>query len=180
MHNLNTTLFSFIYQGTGYWPLLDHAFVVLTSYITYGVVAIVLMHFVFYARTIHKKAFTELAVSVGLTAAIVWIMKIIIAEPRPFVVIANVFPLVSASAHQSFPSMHAAITMCLAIAVLPYHKHFGHLLLAFAFVVGLSRLYVGVHYPFDIGVGFLIGFVVAKGVYRAIGYTTTPFISPHL
>ncbi len=56
--------------------------------------------------------------------------------------------------------------MAIAIAVLPYHKRLGYILLAFAFVVGLSRLYVGVHYPFDVGVGFLIGYLIPKLIYK--------------
>jgi undecaprenyl-diphosphatase len=40
----------------------------------------------------------------------------------------------------------------------------------FALVIGFSRIYVGVHYPFDVAAGALFGMVIGAGVFTV--YTT--------
>jgi undecaprenyl-diphosphatase len=81
-------------------------------------------------------------------------------------VLADVTPLVSATPFESFPSAHAALTMALAVSVMPFRRHLGHMLIAFAILVGLSRLYVGVHYPLDVVVGFLFGIVISLAIHN--------------
>ncbi len=175
MSNFNDYLFILVYQGTGYWPLLDRFFIILTSYAVYVVLLALLVYVlgVHPLKGIDVKAVStrfkeggEVALSLFLTSIVVYLVKIFVALPRPFVALAQVTPLIDASPYQSFPSGHAALTMAAAIAVLPYHKHLGHLLIAFSLVIALSRLYVGVHYPFDVGVGLLIGYLVPKIIHR--------------
>ena len=81
-------------------------------------------------------------------------------------VLAEVRPLVTEMPFESFPSAHAAITLALAIVVARYHRRLGKLLILFAVLVGLSRLYVGVHYPVDVIAGFVIGWGIATGMVR--------------
>jgi undecaprenyl-diphosphatase len=75
------------------------------------------------------------------------------------------------SGHDSFPSNHAAnggaITAVLAIATpWPVAIAGGALTL----IVGLSRVYLGVHFPTDVLAGFAVGgflgFVTARLIYR--------------
>lgn len=57
----------------------------------------------------------------------------------------------------SLPSNHAATTMALAIWFSLLFPRWAPLALAVSFLTGLSRLYVGVHYPSDILAGWLLG-----------------------
>ena len=62
----------------------------------------------------------------------------------------------------SFPSGHTASSF--AAAVVMFHmlpKRYGIPALLLAFLIGLSRLYVGVHYPTDVLCGLLSGTVLA-------------------
>lgn len=173
---LNTFLFNAVHQGAGYWPVLDRFFIILTSYIAYAVIILVFCR-IFFAVPLHTRdplkrlhrmgQATELFISLFFTQAIVWALKVLVAYPRPFIALEDITPLVSAAPFESFPSAHAALTMALAIAVLPYRKQLGHILIAFSLVVALSRLYVGVHYPLDIAAGLLIGFVIPKLIHHA-------------
>ena len=63
----------------------------------------------------------------------------------------------------SYFSAHAANTMAVAVffAILlkPKYKYIGFFLLTWAFLIGYSRIYIGVHFPLDVFSGMLIGLV---------------------
>jgi len=72
----------------------------------------------------------------------------------------------------SFPSghtLHAVAFSTLLIAVLP---HWTMALVAFTFLVALSRLILGLHYPSDVLAGALLGWLLAK-LSLAIHYPLT-------
>lgn len=61
----------------------------------------------------------------------------------------------------SYPSAHAANTMCLAVLAMLMWPALRKWPLLLPLVVGYSRLYLGKHYPTDVVAGWLLGFVVA-------------------
>lgn len=76
--------------------------------------------------------------------------------PRPFVL--GIVPAyIAHSASASLPSTHATVMFFLGFAFLLRHelRRAGALMLVLAAVTGWARVYVGVHFPFDIlaGVG---------------------------
>jgi len=95
----------------------------------------------------------------------VYLLKFIIAEPRPFLTLPNVDLLVSESEFYSFPSGHTASSFAAAVVIgLKYNLNFKgksyrllYPLLAFAGVIGFSRIYVCVHYPLDVVFGAILG-----------------------
>ena len=88
-----------------------------------------------------------------------WVMRI-----RPCQVLdAKIFAdSVDCPSSFSFPSSHAVNNFAVAIFFLRLFPKYKWILLITAFLVALSRTYVGVHYPSDIFFGGLIG--------AAIGY----------
>ncbi len=83
-------------------------------------------------------------------------------------------PLISCSGGYSFPSSHATNHMGLAVLlILLIQKGKTRFwLLAWALMVGFSQVYVGVHYTFDVMVGFLEGAMLAIMVYRVFNKFT--------
>ena len=75
---------------------------------------------------------------------------------RPFMA-HHVHLLVAKSLDTSFPSNHATAAFAIATAVLLYNRTMGVVLLVVAALIGLSRVYVGLHYPGDVLVGALLG-----------------------
>lgn len=92
-------------------------------------------------------------------------IKHLVRRPRP-----TIDRLVSAGSY-SFPSGHAITAMLLwgsLIAMIAWQSHEHRrwalgLTLAFScwiVIIGLSRIYVGVHYPSDVAAGWSLGFVL--------------------
>ncbi len=98
-----------------------------------------------------------------LTDILVILLKYLVAEPRPFLTLPNVNLLTFTNGY-SFPSGHTALSFAGATIIgLKYHsKSEGkywliYPLLAFAILIGFSRIYIGVHYPYDVIFGALLG-----------------------
>jgi len=88
------------------------------------------------------------------------VIKIIIANPRPSLVLENIQPLLIKTGY-SFPSGHATFFMALAFSIFFAHKKAGYLFMFFALVIGVARIMAGVHYPLDILAGFILGTLIA-------------------
>lgn len=86
-------------------------------------------------------------------------IKPLLSRARPWVVMEEFEVLVKSSDPNSFPSGHTCAAFAFAVAlcgVLP-QKWARAAVLAAAFLMGASRLYVGVHFPSDVLAGALIG-----------------------
>lgn len=171
MPNINIRLLEFINNAVGYYRPLDIFFITVTSAITLYIVGVAVgYYFVVYLPSRQEgmariKAFKDagfIAASILVTWIVVSIIKVAVAFPRPFKTLPSIHTLITLPASYSFPSGHAALTMALATAVYFYRKSLGSLLFAFSFAVGMARIYVGVHYPLDVGVGFLLGYFIPK------------------
>jgi undecaprenyl-diphosphatase len=112
-----------------------------------------------------------------VTAAAVWsadllatLLKSAFDRPRPFES-HHVDVLVSGTVGASLPSGHAATAFAGAVVLRGLLGRGGPALFALATVIAVSRVYVGVHYPFDVLVGALLGALVglaALAVVRAL------------
>jgi len=58
---------------------------------------------------------------------------------------------------KSFPSEHAAVSFAFGCTLFLFSKKIGICFLIAALLIGLSRIYVGVHYPLDVIIGAIIG-----------------------
>lgn len=89
-------------------------------------------------------------------------LKHLVARARPFDVIQNLVPLITKPTDYSFPSGHTACSFAVAFLLfrkLP--KKYGIPCLAFAALIGFSRIYLGVHYLSDVIAGVVSGIVLS-------------------
>ena len=84
------------------------------------------------------------------------LLKEVIARPRPYLVLANVFQLVG-SGGGSFPSNHAMNNAAVAVILTWFFPNKRVVFWAIALVVAFSRIYCGVHYLSDVLGGLIIG-----------------------
>lgn len=90
-------------------------------------------------------------------------LKPFFARPRPYVVMEGIIPLLTSMDPNSFPSGHtsAAFAACMVWARTLPNRWMRIVSVVMAVCMGLSRLYVGVHYPSDVLAGALIGSICA-------------------
>jgi len=67
----------------------------------------------------------------------------------------------------SFPSSHAVNNVAFAAFVAYYYRRWSWLLFLYAFLMCLSRVVVGVHYPSDVAGGAVVGFLCAAALIAA-------------
>src|SRR5205085_1359388 len=78
-------------------------------------------------------------------------------RPRPPVAFPALHALATLPANGSFPSTHAVTAAAVAAALWWSARPFSPALAVFAGLVGLSRVWLAVHYPSDVIAGFALG-----------------------
>lgn len=97
--------------------------------------------------------YTTLSVIIALLVNVV--IHAVYYHPRPFVS-HDVHQLVPHAADSSFVSDHSVLVFSIAFVFLLRGEKLKYIALIWAVLVGVSRMYVGVHYPLDIlGAAFL-------------------------
>jgi len=85
---------------------------------------------------------------------------------RPCKTLDNINLLVNCGSGKSFPSSHAANNYFAAFALSYFFKKYAYIFYSLAFLVAISRVFVGVHYPLDIiggaFLGMFIGFLLTQ------------------
>lgn len=139
-------------------PLPDTFFVFYTTLGNAGLVWLVLSVLMLCFKSTRKAGVTALlALVVGFIFTNV-LLKPMVQRTRPWLVVEGLTALIAEGDPHSFPSGHTCAAFAAALAWRPYlSKRWGNTALVCAVLMGLSRLYVGVHFPTDVLAGALVG-----------------------
>lgn len=88
---------------------------------------------------------------------------------QPFDMLDNVNQLVFKEVDNSFPSDHTTVFFAVCMFFFLYYRRpKGIYALIVASLVGFSRIWVSVHYPFDVLVGALVGIIAALILFNVV------------
>lgn len=113
-----------------------------------------------YGRAAALLAGCALVVAYGLSEAV----KLLVTEERPCRAVPDAAPPLAACpapGDWSFPSNHATLALAAATGVALLWRGLAWLAVPVGLLTAFSRVFVGVHYPFDVLVGGLLGAAVA-------------------
>lgn len=153
---MNAMIFQAINGTANTSKLIDFLGVFFADYLLYITV-------VFFLVLLFINKTRLMAISVAIS---VFLARVIIAEPikrifhiaRPYIAVDNAKKMVGENGdYFSFPSGHTAVFFAIAAAIFYFNKKWGMIAFVVATLVGISRIYVGVHWPVDVVAGALIG-----------------------
>lgn len=118
-------------------------------------------------------------VGVSLLGSLVFnnmLVKNLVARPRPYRMIETLSILIPEPGEYSFPSGHTSSSFAAGVVLyLMLPKKYGVPAMILAFLIGISRLYVGVHYPTDVLGGMVMGTVLAVATVKITGLIEKKF-----
>jgi undecaprenyl-diphosphatase len=160
---LNTLLFQKINNLAGQSVWLDRLGVFFAAYSGYALLAVLVLVFIFKSGKLSRFMVLVALISAGISRGIITtIIRFFYHHPRPFDVL-SVKQLISENDY-SFPSGHAAFYFALSMGVYLYNKKLGIVFFVVSVLMGVARIFVGVHWPADILGGVLVGMVSAIAV----------------
>ena len=156
---MDYTIFHFINQFAGKSGVLDSLMIALAKY---GVVlmALPLLYMWFKGDESKKKVALLSLLSMAIALLINQIIGHIYFRQRPFA-LHEVNLLLAKSADPSFPSDHSAFVFGIAWLLLFKDRRVGVFALGLAMLVGISRIFVGTHYPGDVLGGAMVGVIAS-------------------
>jgi membrane-associated phospholipid phosphatase len=136
-----------------------------------GIIVVVVLILVYVvARNRSVLPVAAAAAAAGLAWALAHVAKAIADRPRPYEVMADAVLRQQPAHGTSFPSSHTAVTLAVAIALVPFvARPVAAAGIGYAVLTGWSRVYLGVHYPLDILGGAGIGMTTGGVILLALG-----------
>lgn len=166
----NLSLFLLIFGVSNKNDLLDFLMVFGADLSIY-LMLILIFAFTLKGKVSERKSLILFLISFPILILVIKFIHLFFFEPRPYTT-NDILPLINhTKADASFPSRHASIAFIMALPYLYYKSKWGPVLLFLATWVGISRIYVGVHYPLDILGGILtalLSLILARQIVKII------------
>ncbi len=147
MYILNQKLFLYINSFAGKNHLVDLIMIIIAQITPY--LFIFLLFYLWFSKRKNEALYAGYGAIIGIL--INKIISLFYFHPRPFMNHLGT-TLLFHKADSSFPSNHTTFTLSIAFILLTFKstRFIGVIATFFALWCGFSRVYIGVHYPFDI------------------------------
>ena len=169
-------------------PPLDFIFSYIITWLGNAgvVIALVLIFFIVKGRIYVRQNLPWFLAAMLVAGLCIFVLKKTIPRPRP---LADFAPLIEAGKvqihvlgkqlwYRSFPSGDTQTAFTAATYLSMLLPRWTPLFISLAMGVGISRIYMGVHFPLDVIIGGLIGTLFALGAWLARKKVLTPPAPP--
>ncbi|ENX34281.1 hypothetical protein F889_02045 [Acinetobacter colistiniresistens] len=156
---IDIRLFNWINATATQNPILDKI-ALFSSHNLIAVLFIFLIVSLFFKDKAYKGQFIKTLITVLASLLVTQLIHAVYYHPRPFDLgIGHI--LTGHCSSSSFPSQHTLTVMTIAFSyLLSGYRKIGSMALLLGVIVGWSRVYIGVHFPFDILGSFVIAFLL--------------------
>ncbi len=93
---------------------------------------------------------------------VIHLLKRLVDRPRPYKTLEWAVAINPPKCRYSLPSGHSGSALSIALVLVSFFPFLKIALVTVAVLVGISRVYLGVHYPTDVTLGFAISYAVYK------------------
>ena len=164
LEQLNIGIFNLINQFAGHNAFLDNTMIILAKYLPF--LFVLFLIYLWFIRDDYKKV----ALLAGYSAILGILSDFLITSfyfhPRPFMDRLGTL-LINHAPETSFPSDHTTLMLSIAFMLL-YLKETrkaGLVLSIFGILGGISRIFCGLHYPFDIVGSLFVAIISSSFIY---------------
>ncbi|WP_039759866.1 undecaprenyl-diphosphatase [Bartonella queenslandensis] len=167
LNQIDVTLFKMLVGNHQSWSI----FVLLSIFCAKFLIYIIPLHLCvlwFCGGEKERCVVLSICISTCIALFIGYLISLFYFHPRPFVVGLTI-PLIKHRATASFPSNHA-LTIASYTASFYFYQYKGTVRFAVVFLclICWARIFVGVHYPFDILAGIILGSLISLSVIQFI------------
>ncbi len=153
MHNLNQSIFLWINSFAGKIGILDNIMILVAKFLPYLFIA--LLFYLWFNNKKNEALYAGYSTTLGV--GINQIIGLFYFHNRPFMDGIGQ-TILKHKPDSSFPSDHTTFTLCIALMLLTFKstRIIGAVATILALWCGMARVYLGVHYPFDIAGSIIV------------------------
>jgi undecaprenyl-diphosphatase len=159
-------IFNFINGYANHSKMVDMVGIFLAEYLPYAL-GIFLLLFLFWPKRdiIKNRAMVIVAIIAGLIArfGVKTIILLFYGRARPYIALPSAHKLIAtipSDNFQSFPSGHTIFFFALSTVIYQFNKKLGVFFFICSTLIGIARVFAGVHWPSDIIGGLILGVLV--------------------
>ncbi len=174
LQKMNYSLFHSINKFAGYNTCIDTTAKLIAEYLPFIFIPVMMYYWFFKKDDASKTGILLVGYSTLLALLINLLITLFYFYPRPFMMHLG-RQLVAHAPETSFPSDHTTFMFSIAFAFIAFNVSgkTGIILALLALIGGLTRVFAGVHFPFDVA-----GSIVVSLISTAIVFVLKEFFSP--
>ena len=144
---MDLKLFRLINRLSGRVSPVDQLMILISNRVRYVYLLIIVL--MLFKNRFNKRIALETGLAVTISFFTHFFVHIFYFKPRPFMK-RRVGILIPSKMDSSFPSKHTILAFAASTTVWMFHRTLGTIMMWMAALTGLSRVWVGHHYPSDI------------------------------
>jgi undecaprenyl-diphosphatase len=99
----------------------------------------------------------QIGITLIISQTITYSLKALLGRERPYNILKNLNTFDIILKDHSFPSGHTSASFAIATAIAFNMPQIAIIVYLIALIIGISRIYLGVHYPTDVAGGIIVG-----------------------